>query len=124
VPKTLTKSDFCSFLSEILGDNNPLRSLGAKNDGKLKTSLTTDGGQQRLNDAPLARAFAQVQSKEQGSGSEEEGGGEEAIEALENAQSEVASQPPSSRPSSPLSLTRSRSEEADPVEYEMDEDED
>lgn len=83
--------------------------------------MATDESQQRLDGAPLARAFAQVQSKDQESGSEEE----ESIEPIENAQSEAASQPPSSRPSSPLSLTGSRrSEEAEPVEYEMDEDDD
>lgn len=89
-------------------------------------SSAAETDQPALEDAPLARAFAHVQGKgqananDQGSDSEAEGI-EEVTETLENAQSEVASQPPSSRPSSPLSLTGSRSE---PAEYEMDEDED
>ncbi|KIM25809.1 hypothetical protein M408DRAFT_330993 [Serendipita vermifera MAFF 305830] len=109
------------FLGDILGEAPSAKpSLWGSKSTKEKPADTTGGdGQAKGTDAPLLRAFGMAEKGKEG---EDEDEGEGSRED-DGAQSEGVSLPPSSRPSTPLSLGDDEEYEyTEPVDDEMEED--
>ncbi len=111
-------------MPDILGEAPPAKSsLWAKKSAVTKGADTAAGDDEAIgDDAPILRAFGLAQSHKKDE--EQDGDEEEERRGDEDARSEGVSLPPSSRPSTPLSIgdEDEESEHNEPVEDEMEED--